>query len=111
MVGILHKLRVATLEDRLEDGHHKVFYEKLMMTCIAFELRKWKKIAEMEKDTDDDEICLICRIGTSQLWECLHAAHLHCISRWLSIRNSCPLDHHYRDSLSKILLVGLTNKK
>ncbi|KAH8323091.1 hypothetical protein KR074_003162, partial [Drosophila pseudoananassae] len=77
-----------------------------------FEIKKWDGVAMWSWDIVVDN-CAICRNHIMQLciecqacggpipfeqctvaWgTCNHAFHLHCISRWLQMREVCPLDN------------------
>jgi RING-box protein 1 len=77
-----------------------------------FEIRKWNAVALWSWDVQVDN-CAICRAhvmddcveceanqNAAQRQECViawgvcnHAFHMHCISRWLRTRNTCPLDN------------------
>ena len=77
-----------------------------------FEIKKWNAVATWAWDIRMD-VCAICR-NSLQLpclectanqmasqqesctiaWGvCNHAFHFHCIARWLTSRNVCPLDN------------------
>ncbi|KAJ2758753.1 RING-box protein hrt1 [Coemansia nantahalensis] len=76
------------------------------------EIKKWTSVALWAWDMDMDvcaicrnnnmELCIECQAdqGTKDMEECTlawgicnHAFHVHCITRWLKSRNSCPLDN------------------
>lgn len=78
-----------------------------------FEIKKWTAVAFWSWD-QTNETCAICRnhlmepciecqgkleAGSTEhvhcpraVGQCNHSFHLHCISTWISTRNSCPLD-------------------
>ncbi|MES1907130.1 MAG: proline iminopeptidase-like protein [Cercozoa sp. M6MM] len=88
-----------------------------------FELTEWNAVAMWSWDIDTD-ICAICRNHiqdrcidcqanpdshlasecTMAIGTCSHAYHFHCISRWLTSRNACPIcnqDWHFQRTASQ----------
>lgn len=80
-----------------------------------FEIKKWTAVAFWSWD-QTNESCAICRNHLMEpcidcqgknesaditqrldcpraVGRCNHSFHLHCISTWISTRNSCPLDN------------------
>ncbi|XP_066276947.1 RING finger protein 24-like isoform X5 [Branchiostoma lanceolatum] len=80
-----HIKREARLrrEARLERGYKKITYKK-------------KKCSSNELDFLSDKTCAVCLEDFKLMEEiglcpCGHAFHRKCISKWLEIRNTCPM--------------------
>ncbi|CAH1257611.1 RING finger protein 24-like isoform X4 [Branchiostoma floridae] len=70
-------------EARLERGYKKITYKK-------------KKCSSNELDFLSDKTCAVCLEDFKLMEEiglcpCGHAFHRKCISKWLEIRNTCPM--------------------
>nr|XP_027086463.1 E3 ubiquitin-protein ligase MBR2-like [Coffea arabica] len=58
---------------------------------------KYQKLAKQDEDKDEaDELCVICQDGFESedmlgTLGCQHEFHADCITRWLQVKNVCPI--------------------
>lgn len=60
--------------------------------------KRYRKASQYRKSTCGNETCSICLEDFEveeeiQLAPCNHGYHVHCLSYWLSIKNTCPMCH------------------
>ncbi|XP_066276949.1 RING finger protein 24-like isoform X6 [Branchiostoma lanceolatum] len=80
-----------------------IFVLSLIFCCYLVRLRRearlergYKKITYKKKKCSSNETCAVCLEDFKLMEEiglcpCGHAFHRKCISKWLEIRNTCPM--------------------
>ncbi|XP_027158232.1 E3 ubiquitin ligase BIG BROTHER-related-like [Coffea eugenioides] len=86
----------AVISEDLEVlGQRSNLYQEIISEHL--QTRKYQKLAKQDEDQDEvDELCVICQDGFESedmlgTLGCQHEFHADCITRWLQVKNVCPI--------------------